>query len=96
MPRRNYSKIRPSETLHDPVEMPLDSQRFVDVLIGQRVYTAAKWIPQENAVYIFSGRADPITMPFAYVKRWRPRENRWDMGRERWRNGPFRHIEAHR
>lgn len=67
---------------------PEPHHRYLDVLIGRRVYSAVQWRQDTNEVVIIN-RAEPLAMPFRYVRRWRPRASHNDMGNEPWRDGPF-------
>lgn len=63
---------------------------FLDVLIGQRVYEQVRWDPETHEVIIVRGRTEPLRIPFAYIKRWRPRANGNEKGTARWKDGPFK------
>lgn len=63
--------------------------RYVDVLVGKRVYECVQWHPDTDEIVFWQGRTEPLRMPFAYVKRWRPRISMLDPGRAHWTTGPF-------
>lgn len=63
--------------------------KYLDVLVGQRVYEAVRWEWETDEIVFFYGRKEPLRMPFSYVRRWRPRTSLHVKGTDRWNDGPF-------
>lgn len=71
------------------VTRPDANTKYLDVLVGQRVYESVLWDHKADEI-VFFNRPEPLRMPFAYVRRWRPRNSVNDRGTARWSDGPFK------
>ena len=67
---------------------PDAATQYLDVLVGERVYERVRWEPDTDEIVFFYSRAEPLRMPFGYIKRWRPRESLHIKGHTPWQDGP--------